>query len=183
MASNGLIRAAHLYSLRKYALAVKEAEAFLAAEPQNARAHAIKALACLGQKRAPEALASARQAVSLSPQDAFGHHVLSLVHLRLTGDDAGAEAAAQEALRLNPRHADYYHTLAQLRLRQRRLTEALELCTRGLQADPKHADCLAMRREVLARLGQPPDIEEERAVPQNPQALANEGWDRLQAGA
>ncbi len=182
MASNGLIRAAHLYSLQKYALAVKEADSFLAEEPQSARAHAIKALALVGQKRTPEALASARQAVALSPQDAFGHHVLSLVHLKLTKDDAGAEAAAQEALRLNPRQADHYHVLAQLRLRQGRLTEALALCTRGLQADPRHADCLAMRREVLAHLGQPPDTDEARAVPPDPQALANEGWERLQAG-
>jgi tetratricopeptide (TPR) repeat protein len=180
-----LEKAYHLYKVHKYTLVIKEVDAYLEQEPENARAHALKALAYMGKKEAKEAQENALKAVNLEPGNDFHHYVLSLVNLNLTKDYKKAEIAINEALRLNPQAADYYDVLAILKLSNRKFEEALRLCEKGLEIEPENADCLSTRARVLARMGKNKDANRDlnealKTDPENPQILASAGWVRLE---
>jgi tetratricopeptide (TPR) repeat protein len=182
-----LSKAAQLIDLHKYSLALKEADAFLSSEPENARAYALKALAYMGKKQRVEALENAEKAVGLGPELEFSHYILGLVHLNLTKNFRTAELAINEALRINPENPDYYDVLAQLRMVKRDYKEALRLCEKGLEIDPQNVDCRSTRARVLTKMGKKNAAREDLSEalkndPENPQTLASKGWVDLENG-
>jgi tetratricopeptide (TPR) repeat protein len=182
-----LDRAVQLYQLHKYSLAVKEIDNFLSENPENARAHALKAYACISMKKGKDALENAKKAVSFGPDDDYNHYALSNVYFNILGDYEKADASVREALRINPSDPDYYDVLAQLIMIKGDFMEALQTVDRGLKLDPQNEDCLSTRAKILARMGKKKEAVSAagRALkksPENPSSLASMGYVRLQTG-
>jgi tetratricopeptide (TPR) repeat protein len=162
-----------------WARAVPAAREALAADPENATAHALLSLALANLEQPREAVEAARRAVALEPEASLTHYALGRA-LFESDDAAGAERAARESLRLDPDAAGYM-LLAQTFLQRRRWQDAVDATTRGLEIEPEHAGCANIRARALLHLGR--DEEVNAAVrdslarnPEDADAHANRGW-------
>ena len=162
-----------------WARAVPAARKALAADPQNATAHALLSLALGHLEQTREAVEAGRRAVALDPESSFTHYALGRA-LFEDEDAAGAERAAREALRLDPDAAGYM-LLAQTFIQRRRWQDAVTAATRGLEIDPEHTGCASLRARALLRLGRNEEVD--AAVrdslardPEDADAHANRGW-------
>jgi Tfp pilus assembly protein PilF len=158
---------------------VPAARQALAADPQNAMAHALLALGLAHLRQPRDAVAAGRQAVALDPEMSFAHYALGWALLE-HDDASGAERAAREALRLSP-DGDGYALLAQGLTRQRKWREALETASRGLEVDPEHSGLANIRAMALGALGRREEADGAvrdalAAAPDDPAAHANRGW-------
>ncbi len=169
-----------LYQQSRFELAEPELRQALAAEPDDAYAHALLALCLVGREQFEEATREAKQAIVLSPDFGFAHFALGHV-LRDRLHFNEALVAANEALRLEPEDADYCALLSQIRLDQRNWPAALAAAERGLQFDPDNVSCTNLRAMSLVKLGR---REEAGATidtalahnPDNAVTHANQGW-------
>ena len=158
---------------------VPAARRALAADPQDAMAHALLALALAHLEQGHDAVEAGRRAVAIDPEMAFAHYAHGWAQVE-HGDFAAAERAAREALRIDP-SGDAYALLAQVHLRQRRWKDALDVAERGLQVEPEHPACANLRALALGRLGRGDDaktaMHEVLALdPDDAYAHANRGW-------
>jgi TolB-like protein/class 3 adenylate cyclase len=82
-----------------------------------------------------QALAAARQAVLLDPENADAHTILGYL---LTFDGKSGEAAEElaTALRINPNHADAWVFLGEMRAHEGRAVEGLDYLQKGLRLNP-----------------------------------------------
>lgn len=181
-----LQRAALLLDQSRFDLAEAEVRQALAAEPQDAWAHAMLAL-CLVQRRQYQAATDeAHQAIHLAPDFPFAHYTLANI-LNERDRPHEAVAALSEAIRLNPSDADYLALLAQIRLGQKRWSESLEASERGLQLDSENVSCTNLRAIALVKLGRRKEagLTIDAALardPSNPTTHANQGWTLLESG-
>jgi TolB-like protein/class 3 adenylate cyclase/Tfp pilus assembly protein PilF len=81
------------------------------------------------------ALAAARRAVSLDPENAVAHAILGDILIYSGKPDEGAVELAA-ALRINPNHADAWAFLGQLRAFEGRATEGIEHLRNALRLNP-----------------------------------------------
>jgi len=162
-----------------WARVVPTARQALAADPEDAVAHAVLGLALAHLQQPTEAVAAGRRSVALAPELPFAHYSLGWALLEYD-DPKGAERAAREALRLDP-DADGHALVAQVLARQRRWEPALETAMRGLELDPEHPGCANLRAMALGALGRGPEADAAvRGVlsrdPDDADAHANRGW-------
>lgn len=179
-------RAMILFDQGRHELAEKELRQCLAADPDNAMAHALLAHCLAKIKQYTEATFEARRAIELGPDGAFNHYTLaSVLHDRDHLEEA-AESIA-EAIRLNPEDPDFYWLLGAIRYDQRDWTAALEGAEEGLRFDPEHVNCNNLRAIALVKLGRKAEagITIEAALardPDNAYTHANQGWTLLEKG-
>jgi len=102
--------------------------AALAADPRLAPA-AFNLAVLVGEQRPVEAVALARQAATLRPDDPRYAWTLAF-YLQRSGDLRGAEATLDALLRAHPEYADAYGLLAEVYARQGRAAEAQALIQR-----------------------------------------------------
>jgi Flp pilus assembly protein TadD len=162
-----------------WARALTEIQRALAADPEDASAHALLALARADQKQGAAAVEAGQRAVALAPEDAFAHYALGIA--RYEHDDLpGAEAAARESLRLD-QDANGYALLGQILNRRHRWQQALEAAEEGLRLEPGDNDCANVRAMALAGLGRADEAEQvvlealERD-PEDPYSMTEHGW-------
>jgi tetratricopeptide (TPR) repeat protein len=179
-------KALALLSVSRHDLAEAELRAALAADPGDARAHAVLSLVLSQLDRTKQALEEAERAVGLAPDLAFCHYARAAA---LGGAKKMTEAsrAAEEAIRLEPEDADYHGQLASIRLAQERWADALAAAERGLGLDAEHEDCLGFRAVALASLGRTAEAEDASrqaltVSPASAEIHATRGWTLLQAG-
>lgn len=166
--------------------AKEAAEAFrqaLSAEPHNAHAHAMLALALQQCKDEDGALAEAREAVRLDPGQSFSHYVLAFM-LLVTGKLDQAERSANEALRIDPNVPEFHRLVAMVWMARRKWAEALSAVDRGLAIDPEHTDCLNLRSQVLMQMGRRAEARGVASAalasdPDDAHSHANAGWAAL----
>jgi tetratricopeptide (TPR) repeat protein len=179
-------RAIILIDQSRHAQAEAELRQALAADPDDALAHAFLAL-CLAKREAFEdATREAQAAIALAPDLAFAHYVLaSVLEDRNRYDEA--LAAIEEAIRLDPEDADYYALLAGIRMGERKWALALAAAEEGLRIDAENVGCTNLRAMALVKLGR----REEAGVtidaalakdPENAVTHANQGWTLLEQG-
>lgn len=149
-------------------LAEREARRCLAAEPDDAEARAVLAMALAFQRKYGEALAEAEEAVRLAPDDECTRDALTVVHLR-RGDGKRAEPVARGLLETDPLEPRY-HELLSCALRNRvgeklfsggLAREALKAAERGLSIDPEHVGCMIQKAYALVDLRR---LDEAKAV-------------------
>jgi len=179
-------RARVLLEQDRFAAAESELRRHVVAEPEDAVAHSMLALALSRQQKHREAVESARRAIHLAPALPFAHYTLATAYVE-EGRLAEAEAAVGEAIRLDPEEADYFALMGGIKLDRRRWAEALEAAERGLRVDPEHVGCINLRALALNRMGLADEaaaaVESALGVdPDNALTHANRGWQEVQRG-
>ncbi len=168
----------------------KEAEEHLrrglAADPDDAEAHALLALSLSELKRPADALREARLAIKLAPDVPYGHYVHATV-LAQQDREADAEAAIREAVRLDPDEADYHAMLAAILHDRQRWLQSLEAAETALRIDPEHGLALNVRAMALVKFGRRVDAAETLAsalarAPGDDLTHASRGWALLHTG-
>ena len=125
----------------------------VADDPRDPHAHFALGVACMNERRMPEAIAELREAIRLNPSHAFAHANLGQVFNYLNQPDDGL-AEVELALRLNPhdpRRFMWLPYLAASHYLAGRNKECLAVCEQALVANPGYP--LAVRYMVAA-LGQ-----------------------------
>lgn len=181
-----LQRAILLSQQSRYEMAEQELRQALAAEPDDAYAHALLALCLVHQEQFQAATEEAQQAVHLQPDFPFAHYALALVWNKRNYDKE-ALAAVQEALRLDSSETSYFALLAQIHLNEARWREALDAAERGLQLDAEDITCTNLRAIALVKLGRKSEAGTTidsalRRNPDNAVSHANQGWTLLEKG-
>ena len=178
-----LERARLLLAQSRAADAENESMLALAQQPDNTQALAILALSRLVQGKHEPALAAAREAVGLAPDEASLHNVHAhVLHAQGRSDDAFH--AAQEALRLDPGDAEHFSLLASVELARGKWPAALAAAENALELNPEHVGAANLRAMALVRLGRKAEAMEsvdyalDRA-PDDAFSHANQGWNQL----
>jgi tetratricopeptide (TPR) repeat protein len=181
-----LQRAQILLEQSRHDLAADELRQELAADPDNALAHALLAI-CLAKREAfADATVEAEAAVRLAPAIPFSHYALAHV-LQDRNHLPEAETAALEAIRLDPEDPDFHALLASIRFEQRRWPTALEAAEVGLRLNAEHIGCNNLRAMALVKLGRQTEAGETLATtlakdPEDAVTHANLGWALLEEG-
>jgi tetratricopeptide (TPR) repeat protein len=167
-------------------LAEGELRRELAANPDNALAHALLGLCLARFERYAEATDEAETAIRLAPDMALGHHARALVLADRNRLDE-AVPSAEEAIRLDPEDAGHFALLSEIRFRQRRWRDALEAADAALRLDAEHVGATNARAQALTMLGR--RAEAGQAIdtalsrePENALSHANMGWTLLHRG-
>lgn len=175
-----------LYQQSRHDLAEQELRQALAADPDDAYAHALLALCLTEQEQFKEATDEAQRAVHQAPDDPFSHYALAKVFYDRDRLDE-AVAAISESIRLDPTDADYQALLAAIRFDQRRWPDALTAAEQGLEINPEHVGCTNLRAMALVKLGRRQEAGATIDValaknPENAVTHANQGWTLLEKG-
>lgn len=168
-------------------LAEREYRLALAEDPHDADTHALLALVLARQEpRRAEALAEAREAVGLAPDEPFPHYAEAIVHIEAERWDQ-AQRAAEQAIRIDPDDPGHYVALSAAHLGRRRWRDALDAADDALAIDPTHTGAANLRASALVHLGR---RDEAGAAlhgalardPENSHTHANQGWALLHRG-
>ena len=171
----------------RHDLAEREYRLALAEDPHDADTHALLAMVLAEQEtRRAEALAEAREAITLAPDDAFPHYAEAHVHIEAERWDE-ARRAAEEAIRIDPDDPGHYVVLSAAHLGRRRWQEALQAADEALEIDPTHTGALNLRASALVHLGRKDEAGAtlQGALardPENSHTHANQGWALLHRG-
>jgi tetratricopeptide (TPR) repeat protein len=184
--NQNLERALLLYGQSRHELAEDELRQALAAEPDNAYAHALLGLCLAHREKFDDATAETQQAIHLAPDFSFAHYA----HAHVMFDRnrfSEALTAINEAIRLDPQDADYFSVLANIHLNERRWRDALNAAEQGLQFNPEHVGCTNLRAMAMVRLGRKSEAGRtiDAALAKNPDNAfthANQGWTLLHKG-
>jgi tetratricopeptide (TPR) repeat protein len=168
-------------------LAEREYRLALAEDPHDADTHALLALVLAGQEpRRAEALAEAREAVGLAPDEPFPHYAEAVVHIQAERWE-DAQRAAEQAIRIDPDDPGHYAVLAAAHLGRRRWRDALDAADDALAIDPTHTGAANLRASALVHLGRKDEAGAalQGALardPENSYTHANQGWALLHRG-
>jgi len=184
--NQNLQRALLLFQQSRHDMAETELRQALAADPQDAYAHALLGLCLAHRESFQEATDETRQAIHLAPDFPFAHFAQAHV---LYDRNRFSEAlpAINEAIRLDPVDADQYALLANIHLQERHWQDALHAAEQGLQFDPEHVGCTNLRAMAMVKLGRRADAGKtiDTALSKNPDnslTHANQGWTLLEKG-
>lgn len=186
MSEAQILKAVFFFRQNRFEEAEKELYQLLGQDPNSIDGLGLLARCQIKLDKNDEALATIRQALSLSPDDdrlIFQHaRVLYLV-------DRFEEAIAQieSAIRLNPAEAIYFGLLADIKLHMKKYEEALANADKGLALDPEDSFCLNTRASALIKLKRPNDAFDTIATslendPENSFTHTNFGWSKLETG-
>jgi tetratricopeptide (TPR) repeat protein len=184
--NQNLERALLLYQQSRHDMAEVELRQSLAAEPQNAYAHALLALCLAHREKFQEATEEARQSIHLAPDFPFAYY--SLAHVLYDRNHFPvALNAINESIRLEPEDADYFALLSNIHLQERRWQDALNAAEQGLKFNPEHVGCTNLRAMAMVKLGRKAEAGAtiDSALSKNPDnslTHANQGWALLEQG-
>lgn len=122
--------------LKMFEEALREADAALAAEPQQPQAIAMKSAILWHQNRLNEAEPFIARLAEMHPRDSGIWINLAYIRRRTQSLDAAVETL-QHAFHANPRDALAHFNMACYRAVQHRIEEALELLRSAIHLDPK----------------------------------------------
>ncbi len=169
-----------LFELRRPADAEMAIRQGLAQEPNDAGLHCLLSHVLRQQRRIREAVAAARDAITLTPDWPYALETLGWA-LYGDGQYRGATEAFRRALQIDPSNADYLYGVAKCLLQSNELRGGVEAAREGLALDPQHVGCLNSIAIGLATLGNEREafvrLEAALAIaPLDPVTHANIGW-------
>lgn len=158
----------------------------LSANPDDAEAHALLALALLDLQRFAEATNEAQRAVASEPDEPSHHYTLGLTLLR-RNHTAEARDAAMRAIELDPYDADFWGLRSACAIEMQDWRDALTYADEGLAQDPEHVQCRNLRAAALRNLGRHDEAAATlagalRQRPDSAYTHANTGWSLLHRG-
>jgi tetratricopeptide (TPR) repeat protein len=140
-----------LFQMQRYQEAETLLQQCLSIEPQSSLTHALLALARANLRQGELAIASAKLAIELAPDESYTHYVLAVAY-RHHGFITRSERAIAVAISMNPEIADYYGIQADNYIIQRQYTKALDALNIGLKLDSKHLYCLQLKLKAFIQL-------------------------------
>ena len=175
-----LARAFLLYEQSRYDLALTETRRVLAADPDDATAHALLALCLMNQQNWSDAVREAGDAVRLGPANPYAFYAAGYVMLAAERLDQ-ARAAADAAVRLDPADPNFHALVADVHMARRDWPAALAAAEQGLAFDPEHVQANNVRAMALVNLGRRAEAGATigRALARDPEDAfthANQGW-------
>lgn len=123
---------------------------------QNASAFEVRGADALGKRQWPQAIAALRQALELSPANAFTHLNLGTA-LFENGDADGALAEFREAVRLSPGLAKAQYGIGVVSEAAGRDADALDAFAAAVKSDPEYAEARLSLGDALRRSGRDAD--------------------------
>jgi tetratricopeptide (TPR) repeat protein len=179
-------RALVLFEQSRHDLAEPEVRQALAADPDNALAHALLSICLVEREDWNAATDEARVAVRLAPDSPFSHATLARVLMDRQYVNEARESA-EEARRLDPTDAETYALLSLIHTQRRDWASALQMAEQGLAHDAEHVGCNNARAMALTRLGRTAEAGKTLASalerePENAWSHANLGWAELHGG-
>jgi tetratricopeptide (TPR) repeat protein len=123
---------------------------------QNASAFEVRGADALSKRQWPAAIAALRQALELSPDNAFTHLNLGTA-LFENGDPASALAEFRQAVRLSPGLAKAHYGIGVVTEADGREAEALEAFAAAVKSDPDYAEARLSLGDALRRNGRDAD--------------------------
>ena len=180
MAGQSNERARLLYRLGRYPQAREELARSLAADPDDAYAHALLALCHAEEEHWRAALSAAKAAVAADAEAPFSHYALAYV-LKSRGLPEQAAGPALDSVRVDPKYVHGWHILGQIRLDQHDWTDAVRCARQGLALLPDEEGCNTVLAAALIEMGYHEEAAEVSARllgahPESPTAHAVEGW-------
>ncbi|MEM8711520.1 MAG: tetratricopeptide repeat protein [Planctomycetota bacterium] len=152
MSDDAMQRARMLLSEGQSERALEYLSKALAEHPDDAEAHAFRALALADLSEYEDALESASRASGEAPDWAFPHYVTARV---LIGMDKPKRALdpAKEAVALDPDDEDHFAMLSACYVGLNQWQRGLEAAENGLALRPEHVQCTNLRALCLRMLG------------------------------
>jgi Flp pilus assembly protein TadD len=141
-----------LFELGRYDAAETELRAALAANPDDALAHAMLGVALSRLKRIDEALAESETAIGLDPVNSYLFYLRSLVLIRADRPQEALEAV-RTAIEWDSTAPEYSLILAALLFDKEQWVHCLAELDRALSLDPHYVGCLNLRGRALVKLG------------------------------
>ncbi len=135
--------------------AEKEIAAALKADPKNVEALDVRAERLAVDERWQEALAAARRALAIDPEDVGARTIVGGVDF-LRDNLRGFAAERDHVLATNPRCWEFFHGVAELLVKEHRYVEANALEEEALKREPKSWVALAAIGNNWLRLGDEP---------------------------
>ncbi len=145
-------KAEMLFDLGRFDLAIAELIKALAEDPDDAWVHANLARCHLALGSPLKALAAARQAAELAPDQEFAHYWMAACQ-RLGGDLESASASIDEAVRLNPLGLASLTLAGRIAAERLQWFEASNLLDRALAVDPSFAEARNLKTYGLMQTG------------------------------
>jgi tetratricopeptide (TPR) repeat protein len=149
-----------LYPIGKPDDAQAQADAVIAAQPDNADAHAL--LSRIAAKRGHKDLAftEIRRALELAPSEAILHETLALLEVGDVTQGASVEDELKKAVALDPKSANAKLLLASFYAMNSRWPEAEQTCKNAIATDPKNLIARVSLAQIYLKQGDQPKAEE-----------------------
>ncbi len=137
-----------------------QADAVLAAQPDNADAHALlsRVAARRGQKEL--ALTEIRRALELAPNEAALHETLALLEVGDVSQSASVEDELKKAVELDPKSVNAKLLLAAFYAKNSRWPDAEQTCKNAIATDPKNLTARESLAQIYLKQGDQPKAEE-----------------------
>jgi tetratricopeptide (TPR) repeat protein len=194
------IRASLLFDQRRFLEAEAELRAALKEGDASADVHALLGLCLLHAGLVDEAKREVEQALSMEPNDPYGHYALSFVFERKLRSGARGRrlallndaevnaclASARRALELAPEQSRYVVRMAEIQYRLGLWREAARLAEQALQLEPESVPAMIVLSRALVHLRKHSQARAllTRALELNPEesvSHADMGWALLRA--
>jgi tetratricopeptide (TPR) repeat protein len=130
----------------------RDADKAIAAEPKSPEGYLLRAAVNFKDEKLDEAIADARRALALSPDDPRLLRTLGALLLEKKEKTEELERVAKKLLGL-ARSADDFAFLARIELSKKNPTRGLELALEGMKRDPTHVTCLEIAARAAFRMG------------------------------
>lgn len=140
-----------LFQMQRYPEAEILLQQCLSIDPNHAPTHALLAINYANMKQGELAIASAKKAIELAPDDSYTHYALACAY-RYHGLITRSERAITVAIGMNPDIPEYFGVQAENFIIQRQYAKALDALKIGLRLDPKHIYCLELKLKAFIQL-------------------------------
>ncbi|MFM7022424.1 MAG: tetratricopeptide repeat protein [Flavobacteriales bacterium] len=184
--SQFLARAELLLEQGRFADAEKEIKKHLSDFPEHAYAIGLLARTYLQAGNYDEALRTIDSAIRLDASEGYFYYIKAVILLNKK-DESQSEMFIGFAINANPDNAEYFALLADIKMVQKKYSEALQKAEEGLNRDPANLHCLNTKAQAQVKLNNKQDAYStiEGALnedPDNPYTHTNYGWGLLEKG-
>jgi tetratricopeptide (TPR) repeat protein len=140
--------------------AQKQADAVMAAQPDNADVHALLSRIAARRGQKDLALTEIRRALELGPNEATLHETLALLEVNDAAQGASVEDELKKAVALDPKSVNAKLLLAAFYAKNSRWPEAEQICRNAIATDPKNLTARESLAQIFLKQGNQPKAEE-----------------------
>src|ERR1039458_6803769 len=137
-----------------------QADAVIAAQPDNADGHALLSRIAARRGQKDLAFTEIRRALELAPNEATLHEILALLEVGDVAQGASVEDELKKAVALDPKSVNAKLLLAAFYAKNSRWPEAEQMCRNAIATDPKNLTARESLAQIYLKQGNQPKAEE-----------------------